>query len=155
MPQFKKPLVLFALLFGAAATPSFAGSSAASSASDSITTSVGSVSGSFQKSSNSSSTTTPLAGGDYQVIEVAVLPERPGTVRMTLHALADPSVEGEYFLYLPQPAFEQSQLAPGHTVSALARPYGLEFTHGVARQAFFLVLTDDWYRELQTRAVVL
>jgi hypothetical protein len=76
-------------------------------------------------------------------------------VRISLQALADPSTDGEYFLYLPQAAFEQSRLAPGHTVSALARPYGLEFANRETRQAFFLVLTDDWYRELQTKPVVL
>jgi hypothetical protein len=96
-----------------------------------------------------------MAEGDYRLIEVAVAPDHPGSARMTLQALADPSPEGEFFLYLPQQAVDSSQLAPGHIVTAHDRPYGIEFANGATQQAFFLVLTDDWYRELQTNAVAL
>jgi hypothetical protein len=148
-------LALAALLLGAAALPAMAASSTASAASDSLTTSVGSASGSIQKSSDSSSTDNKVADGDYKIIDVATLAERPGTLRMKLQAVADRGADGEFFLYLPQPAFEQSRLAQGDIVSARQRPYGLEFAHGQTRQAFFLVLSDDWYRELNTTAVVL
>ena len=132
-----------------------AASSTASAASDSLTTSVGSASGSIQKSSDSSSTDNKVADGDYKIIDVATLAERPGTLRMKLQAVADRGADGEFFLYLPQQAFEQSRLAQGGIVSARQRPYGMEFAHGQTRQAFFLVLSDDWYRELNTTAVVL
>jgi hypothetical protein len=155
MTNFEKCLASFALLFWATAMPALAGSSAASSASDSITTSVGSLSGSVQKSSDSSSKTTGVAEGDYKIIDVAAVPGRPGTVRMKLQALADRGADGEFFLYLPQEAVDQGHLAQGHIVTARQRPYGVEFADGKTRQAFFLVLNDDWYRELQTNAVVL
>lgn len=155
MTRFNRYLAAFALLFCAAALPALAGSSAASSASDSITTSVGSISGSIQKSSTSSTNTTAAIEGDYKVVEVAALPERPGTIRMRLQAVADQGADGEFFLYLPQKAVEQEQLNHGHVVTARQRPYGIEFANTQTRKAFFLALTDDWYRDLQTNAVAL
>lgn len=155
MSRFSQYFTTFALLFCASVLPAMAASSAASSASDSIATSVGSISGSIQKSSTSSTNTTAAIEGDYKVVEVAPLPEQPGTMRMRLQAVADQSAEGEFFLYLPQKAFEQGQLVQGQIVTAHQRPYGVEFANTQARKAFFLALTDDWYRELQTNAVVL
>ncbi len=155
MTNIEKYLASCALLFWAAAMPSMAASSAASSASDSIGTSVGSISGSVEKSSGSSSKTTDVAEGDYRIIDLAAVPERPGIIRMKLRALADQGAEGEFFLSLPQEAVDRSGLAQGHIVTARQRPYGVEFASGQTRQAFFLVLSDDWYRELQTKAVAL
>ena len=137
------------------ALPVLAASSAASSASDSSATSVGSISGSFEKSSASSSKTTGVAQGDYKIIELAAAPQRPGDLRIKLQAVAEPGADGEIFLTLPQQALEQGALALGDTVTARPRPYGTEFASGVTGQAFFLVLTDDWYRELQSHVVLL
>jgi hypothetical protein len=156
MTDFEKCLASIAVAVCAASSlPAFATSSATSLASESITTSVGSASGSIQKSSASSSRPTPLAAGDYKIMEVVAAADRPGIVRMTLQAAADPSADGEFYLFVPQQAFEQSGLAAGHTVAALERPYGVEFANSATRQAFFLVLGDDWYRELQSNVVVL
>jgi len=154
MNRLRQGLAGFALLV-AATLPAFAESSAASSASESVTTSVGSLSASVQRSSESSSKTTGVADGDYKIIEMAAVPERPGTVRMTLQAVADHAADGELFLYVPQQAVERSRLAAGQVVTAHQRAYGIEFAHGETKKAFFLVLTDDWYRELQTTPVVL
>jgi hypothetical protein len=155
MPHYKKCLASIALLSCVVATPAGATSSAASSASDSVATSVGSISGSIQKSSASSSKATGVTAGDYKIIDVAAVADRPGTVRMTLQALADPSEDGELVLLLPQAAFDQSQLGQGQTVTALTRPYGVQFANAATQQAFFLVLSDESFRELQTRPVVL
>lgn len=156
MTHFRNDIAAIALLFGATAMPCLAASSTSSAVSDSFTTSVGSVSDSFGKSSDSSSSKEKkVADGDYRIIDVAAVPERSGTVRMKLQALADRGADGEFFLDLPQVVVEQSRLAQGGVVTARQRPYGVEFAHGPARQAFFLVLSDEWYRELQTTAVVL
>ncbi|MBW8832047.1 MAG: hypothetical protein JF606_22050 [Burkholderiales bacterium] len=155
MTRINRCLAAFALLFCVSALPALAASSAASSASESITTSVGSISDSIQKSSTSSTNTTAAIEGDYNVVEVAALPEQPGTMRMKLQAVADQGSDGEFFLYLPQKAVEQGELALGQVVTARQRPYGVEFSNAQTRKAFFLALTDDWYRELQTNAVVL
>ena len=155
MNHFKQCLAFTALLLWATTMPSMAASSTASSASDSVSTSVGSISGSIQKSSDSSSKTTDVAEGDYKIIDMAAVAERPGTVRMKLQAVVDRGADGEFFLYLPQEVVAQANLAQGGVVTARQRPYGLEFADGQTRQAFFLVLSDDWYRELQTTAVVL
>ena len=144
---------LAAALCLAAVLPAAAESSASSAASDSSSTSVGSVSTSFGKSSDSSSKGDKTAAGDYRVIDMAQAPARPGTVRVRLQAVADASVEGEFFLYLPQHAADQARLGAGHLVTARQRAYGLEFTRTETQQAFFLALNDDWYRELQTNVV--
>ncbi len=142
----------------ASALPATAESFASSAASASLTASVGSVSTSFGKSSDSSTKTTAAANGDYQIVAMAAAPERPGTLRLTLQAVADGAADSEFLLYLPQAVAERAQLAQGGTVTARARPYGTEFTQRTDAQvnsAFFLVLADDWYRELQARAVQL
>jgi hypothetical protein len=152
MIHFKHCLAMLLLLLAAAALPASAASSAASSASESIGMSVGSLSGSIQRSSNSSSTT-KVADGDYRLIEIAADGERGGMVKLRLQALRDE--HDEFWLILPRETVERSQLASGDVVSAHQRPYGLEFVGGAPRQAFFLVLADDWLRELQTKAVAL
>jgi hypothetical protein len=96
-----------------------------------------------------------LLAGDYRVVEVTTLAERPGTLRLTLQALADPSADGEFQLFVPQQALERSPLAQGQIVTARERSYGIEFSVAATKEAFFLVLADDWYRELQSNAVVL
>ncbi len=142
----------FVLLL-AAAVPAWAASSTSSAASDSASTSVGSISNSFERSSDSSSKKN-VAQGDYRIIEMADAPARPGFVRLKLQALADAGPRGEFFLLLPQAAADQSRLAPGHVVSARQRGYGMEFSKAETKEAFFLVLTDEVYRELQTNKVV-
>ena len=79
-----------ALPIWAAAWPCLAASSTSSAVSDSVGTSVGSLSGSIQRSSDSSRTTT-VADGDYRVVEVAAVAERPGQLRLTLQPVADPA----------------------------------------------------------------
>lgn len=155
MNHLGKRVATFGLLCAAVAMPALAGSSAASSASDSVTTSLGSSSASVKRSSDSSTQDTAVTEGDYRVVAVDSVAERPGTLRMKLQAVADDGVDGELFLYLPLAAVEDSQLGQGGIVTARRRPYGTEFSSGQTRRAFFLVLHDDWYRELQSNAVVL
>ena len=138
------------------ALPVAAESFASSASSASITASVGSVSTSFGKSSDSATKT--AAAGDYLIVAIDAAAERPGTLRLTLQARADHSADSEFYLYLPQAVAERAQLAQGGTVTARARPYGTEFTQRTetqANRAFFLVLADETYRELQARAVQL
>jgi hypothetical protein len=154
LPLLRRLLPLAALLCAVTAMPAaMAASSASSSASDSASTSVGSLSTSLETSSGSSTTNKDVAQGDYRVTDVAAVPERPGTVRLKLQAVARPGPAGELLLYLPEATAEQGGLAPGHVITARHRPYGVEFADARSKQAFFLALDDAWYRELQTRAV--
>jgi len=152
MTRFTPRLAAAALLSGATALAG-AASSASSAASDSIGASMGSLSGSIQGSSNSSRTA--VAQGDYRIIEVAAVTDRPGMLRLTLQPAAGPVADGEFFLFLPQDVAVNAHLAAGGVVTAHARPYGTEFAQGEPQRAFFLVLADEWYRELQARPVVL
>jgi len=154
MTRLKSSLACFAWLFWASAVPALAESSASSAASDSVSTSVGSISGSIRKSSDSSSKGTDVAEGEYKIIEMAAVADKPGTVRLTLQPQAGVA-DGEFFLDLPEQAVQQGRLAQGRTVMARQRAYGLEFSQGEPQQPFFLVLADDWYRELQTKVVKL
>jgi hypothetical protein len=151
-------LAVLAVLCSAATGPAGAvgstASSAASSASNSLATSSGSSANSLQGSSGSSTNTTGVAGGDYRVIEVTTVAERPGAVRMKLQAVADTApAEREFYLFVPQAVADGTRLAAGATVTARHRAYGLEFAQGDTRQPFFLVLADDWVRELQSHPV--
>jgi hypothetical protein len=147
------PLLAALAFVGLAATlPAWAASSASSASSDGSSASVGSLSTSVEKSSNSSSKGDKVAEGDYKVIQVADA-AAPGKLRLTLRATND---GGEEFnLVLPQEAATQGKLAVGAVVTAKAHAYGLQFSTAETREPFFLVLRDDWYRELATKPVTL
>jgi hypothetical protein len=147
-------LALLALLCATAATPGLA-ESFASSASSAGSASLGSVSDSIKGSSNSSSPNRQVAEGDYRVIEIADVADRPGVLRLRLEASQRSADSSEFFLDLPQAALGTRGLAAGDVVSARRRPYGLEFARADTREAFFLVLADDWYRELDAHALTL
>jgi len=156
MKSIKTPLACTALLMAVCTLPVGAASSTASSASDSASSAASSGSESLKKSSDGSSkTTAAMNSGDYEVVELARVAERPGTVRLRLQAVADRSADGEFFLYLPQQTVEQTQLVSGQRVAARQRPYGVEFATGEPRQAFFLVIDDDWARDLPSHVVTL
>lgn len=133
-----------------------AASSASSAASEGSSTSVGSLSTSVEKSSASSTGGKKVAAGQYRVVALTELAERPGTLRVQLTA-ADGSRDGadDFVLLLPRAAAERGALAPGRGVAVSERPYGLEFAaiDGGRAEAFFLVLDDAWHRELETRPV--
>ena len=129
-------------------------SSAGSSASSAGSASSGSASDSLNNSSKSSARTT-TADGDYRVIEVAELAERPGTLQLTLRATA---TDHAFTLKLPRQALAPRGIAPGDVVQVRNRDYGLEFARGNdagTREPFFLVLHDAWQRELEPRPVTL
>ena len=143
-----------ALLAGLATAPAWA-DSFASSASSAGSASSGSVSDSIEGSSDSSSGDKDVAEGDYRIIEVAEAADRPGLLRVKLQATAPDARHREFVLRLPQQALARGGLQAGDRVSARHRPYGLEFARADNRQAFFLVLADDWQRELPSRPVTL
>ena len=143
-----------AVLLGAAAWPVHAESSVSSAASNSASASVGSLSTSIEKSSASSSNKDDkVADGDYRILEITTAAARPDRLRLKLQALADAGPGGIVVLELPQQAVEQGALGAGLLVTARRRDYGIEFSRTESRQAFFLVVDDAWYRELQTRPV--
>ena len=154
MTRLKPTVLCLAVLLCASALPVWAESSASSAISGSLSNSVGSLSGSIQKSSNSSlGDDKKVADGDYRIIELAQAPGQPGVLRLALHAVGNGGADASFHLLVPQATAEQAGLAAGQVVAARQRPYGLEFAQGEPRQAFFLVLEDAWYRELQTNAV--
>jgi hypothetical protein len=142
-------LVLSMFVLAAAANPAWAASSASSASSESV----GSSSTSIEKSSKSSSKDDKVAEGDYRVIEMAAADTQAGRVRVKLQAVN--GTDGEFFLVLPQEAAQQGRLTQGAVVTARQHAYGIQFAAGAPREAFFLVLRDEWYQELQTRVVTL
>lgn len=149
MTTFRFLLAPAALALAAVALPAGAASSA-SSASSTASTSIGSLSDSIKNSSESSSRPARTAQGDYRVTAVAAVDEKPGMLRVTLQATA---AEETFDLVLPQLAAEAGGVAVGEVVHAAPRPYGVEFARADNRQAFFLVLQDEWYRELASNPV--
>lgn len=151
-------------LAAVAAVPAGATSSAASSASEGLSTSVGSASTSIQKSSNSSSKATGVAAGRYRITDVALAEDRPDHWRVTLQGVpaeagspapGTASAGDELVLLLPRQAAERGRLARGEDVVARTRPYGVEFGRADSGEAFFLVLHDEWHRELPSHPVTL
>lgn len=117
-----------------------------SSAAGAGSASSGSVSDSLKGSSGSSSEGgNRRAEGRYRVTEVAQADH--GRLRLTL------ARDGVEPLELTLPAAAAADLAVGSEVQATPRPYGTEFAHAQTGTAFFLVLEDEWLRELSPRAV--
>ena len=152
MHHLLKTTIIPALALGLAllAVPALADST--SSASSASSTSIGSSSASIEKSSNSSSTKDRVAQGQYTILAMTAVAQQPDMVRLRLQAVADTS---EFFLLVPRSAVQGAQLAEGQAISAEHRPYGLAFaTLGSAGNTpFFLVLDDEWFRELESRPV--
>lgn len=149
------PLATFALLLGAATVPALAASSASSASSEGSSVSVGSVSGSFEASSNSSSQGGKTAQGDYRIVDVAAVPERPGMQRVALQSVADDGPQGAFALILPQATLDRTPLGAGQVITAKPRSYGVEFALREAQAPFFLVLDDARHRELDIRPVTI
>lgn len=143
---------LLAVFAAACALPVQAASTAASSASSAGSASSGSVSDSIGSSSNSGGDDRRVAAGEYRVIDVAAAPGKPDTTRMTLHAA---SGEREFTLDVPNRALAQRSVDKGALVQVNTREYGYEFAHADSKQAFFLALEDNWYRELGSQKVAI
>ena len=141
-----------AALAGAFAAPAHA-DSVASSASSAGSASSGSISDSIGGSSNSSNHDRRVTAGDYRVIDVAQAPAKAGIRRLTLRAVADG--KQEFTLDVPERALAARGVDAGAVVHVSEREYGYEFAYADTRQAFFLALQDDWYRELGSRQVTI
>jgi hypothetical protein len=157
MRHLKKSLATLALLACAAPLTCLAASSVGSSVSDSLTQSSGSVSDSVKGSSHSSSPDNKQVAGDYKVIDMAAVADKPGFVELHLMRVAAGADAGaEIYLKVPREAAAQGHVATGGTVTALQRPYGIEFaTTQQPRAAFFLALADDVARDTKMAPVAL
>jgi hypothetical protein len=146
----------FLLATGVAAVPAFAldlASSTASSASSAGSASLGSASDSLRSSGQSSAGPRKMAQGEYRITEMAEDAERPGQLRLTLQASADERAEAAWHLRLPRAVAEREGLASGRLVRAAHQPYGIAFTRADQPKPFFLVLAEDWQREIPARPV--
>ncbi|MEP6502835.1 MAG: hypothetical protein ABJD97_05875 [Betaproteobacteria bacterium] len=156
MSQFKKSLATLALLACAAPLSCLAESSVTSVVSDSVSRSSGSISDSITGSSKSSSPDNKQVKGDYKVIDMAAVTERPGMVQLHLQKVAAAAGAGDdVFLMLPRAAADQGHVAKDAVVTALQRPYGIEFASGQPHAAFFLALADDYVRDMKMAPVAL
>ena len=156
MRHFSKTLATLALLACAAPLSCLAASSAASSVSDSLTDSSGSVSDSLKGSSHSSSPDNKQVKGDYKVTDVAEVDGKPDFVELHLQpATAGADAGAEVYLTVPREAVAKNRIAAGATVTALQRPYGIEFAANQPRAAFFLALADDVAADMKLTPVSL
>ncbi len=156
MRHLKKSLATLALLACAAPLSCLAASSVGSSVSDSLTESSGSVSDSLKGSSHSSSPDNKQVKGDYKVIDMAEVTDKPGFVELHLMPVTTGANAGaDIYLKLPRAAAEQGHMAAGAVVTAMQRPYGIEFAANQPRAAFFLALADDYVRDMKMAPVTL
>ena len=154
MRHLTKSLATLVLLACATPLTTLAASSAASSLSDSLTQSSGSVSDSLKGSSHSSSPDDKQVKGDYKVTDVAEVDGQPGFVELHLQPVAA-NAGIEVYVKVPRAAAETGHVATGTTVTALQRPYGIEFATTQPRAAFFLALADDVVRDTKMAPVAL
>ena len=152
MRHLKKTLATLALLACAAPLTCLAESSVTSVVSDSVSRSVGSISDSITGSSHASSPDNRQAKGDYKVIDIAGVVDKPGFVELHLQPVA---AGDEIYLRVPRAAAEQGHVVGGAIVTAMQRPYGIEFTADQPRAAFFLALADDYVRDMKMAPVAL
>jgi hypothetical protein len=123
--------------------------SSASSASSAGSASVGSLSDSLRTSSGSS--TNNVAEGDYRIVDVAAA-ERPDTLTLKMQPVAKADDDtAVIYLDVPRAALGDRASSPGDIVGVRKRPYGYEFAWADTRVAFFLALTAEWRRELESR----
>ena len=141
---------LAAAALALALAPAGATVSASSAVSDSVDVSARAISHSLKRSSDSSSGR-PVAQGDYRVTQVAQV--APEVQEVTLQAVAGTGARGELVLHMPDRAVQAGGVAVGEVVLARQRPYGYELARADTRAAFFLLLDDPWYRELQSVVV--
>jgi hypothetical protein len=113
----------------------------------------GSVSASLRGSSKSSFDGDKVAEGDYRITEVAQATGREGFTRVAMQS--DNDAQRVIVLELPQATFAKERLGLGDLVHAQQRTYGTAFARGDTREAFYLVLADDWYGGLAARPVSL
>ena len=156
MRHLDKTLATLALLACAAPLTCLAASSVGSSVSDSLTQSSGSISDSVTGSSHSSSPDNKQVAGDYKVMAMEAVAGKPGFVELHLMRVAAGADAGaEIYLKLPREAAAQGHVAAGATVTALQRPYGIEFATTQPRAAFFLALADDVVRDTKMAPLAL
>jgi len=156
MSPLKTRLATIALLAAAAAPSAHAESSITSLASDSLSRSSGSISDSITGSSHASSPDNRQVQGDYKVIDVAEVAARPGMVQLRLQPLTETaSADDQVLLLLPRAAAAHGHVGKDAIVTALQRPYGIEFASGQPHAAFFLALADDWVRDLKMAPLTL
>lgn len=147
-----RPLRLAGLAaLGAALALPVCADSLASSASSAGSQVSGSVSDSIRGSSNSSSPDNKVAEGEYRIDAMTAVAEKPGFLRLHLQHLTQPGAE--LLLDLPEKTATLATLGVGSHVAARQRSYGIEFATAPAREPFFLVLADDWFRELASNPV--
>ncbi len=156
MRHFTKSFATLALLACAAPLSCLAESSVGSVLSDSLSRSSGSISDSITGSSHASSPDNRQVKGDYKVIDMAEVADRPGYVELHLQPVAaNAPVDGQIYLRVPRTAADQGHVGNGAIVTALQRPYGIEFAANQPRAAFFLALADDYVRDLKMAPVSL
>lgn len=84
---------------------------------------------------------------------MAEVPQQPDMLRVQLQGQASTQ---EFFLLLPRATAEGVPLQVGAIVEVQHRPFGLAFATAAgvaAKEPFFLVLDDAWYRELNSQRV--
>lgn len=154
MKSLGSTVLLSAALLAFTSSPALSAGLTASSAAGGSSASSVSL-GSVENSSDSATKALTEINGPYRVVEMTPMPERPGMLRVKLQALATAQGDDVVQIYVPLKALERGDIRTGKTVLAHQRPYGVEFASAETQQAFFLLLADDWHKELSSKPVTL
>ncbi len=138
-----------ALAESLAGSASSAGVSASSAGSTSVKGSSDAISG----SSDSSTGADDVAAGDYRLAAIESVADQAEWVNLKLEPLAGAQQAVDFKLKLPAATANREQLNAGDVIRVAHRPYGLEFTNDKTNAPFYLVLAEDWQRDMQSRVV--
>lgn len=158
MPRKLLPVSVLALLLASSA-PSFAeslagsASSAGMSASSAGSASVQGSSNAISGSSDSSMGTDDVAAGDYRLAAVERVDPQGEWVNLQMQPLDQQQAAPAFKLRLPAQTVGREALRPGDVIQVEHRPYGLQFTNAKTQAAFYLVVADDWQRDMQSRVL--
>jgi hypothetical protein len=105
--------------------------------------------------SSTSSKKVVTAQGDYTVVDLAAVPDKPGMMQVALHAADSADEQRDFTLVLPRKTIDDNGLAIGQTISARPQNFGVELSGGMHARVFYLILHDSLRNELRSVPVSL
>nr|WP_315466087.1 hypothetical protein [uncultured Rhodoferax sp.] len=145
--------LLLAGMSAALATPAFALSLGSYSIVEGSRQSIGGLSTSVTTLSNASSTATGVAQGDYTLVEVVAMADRPDMVRLALANVDREQSSSDVYVYLPAQTYLDAGLQAGNIITAKQRSYGIELARATDNKTFFLIVDDHVLNELKSTPV--
>jgi hypothetical protein len=93
--------------------------------------------------------------GDYKIVDQVAVAGEPDSLYLALQNSVAPENDIDLVIKLPAEVFAASGVTQGQTVTAVAKPYGLELINPHTQAAFLLILREELLREFSLTPVAL